>query len=102
MARIDQLAHRDLIGDVGKDGALALVQQSTVHPVGRGGKADHLEHGVDALELGQKARVHGAGVAPNQMRFINQHQIALLHVVDAPVDGLNSGEQNLGADFSLI
>ena len=43
IAVLDQLAHRHLVGDVGEERVLALVQHAAVEPVGRGGEADHLE-----------------------------------------------------------
>ena len=48
VAVVDQLPHRDLVGDVGEERALALVQHAAVEPVGRGGEADHLQLRVDA------------------------------------------------------
>jgi len=36
------------------------------------------------------------------MGLINQHQVALLHVVDALVNRLDSGKQDLGSDLALF
>ena len=36
------------------------------------------------------------------MRFIDQYEIALLHVIHTLVDGLNTGKENLRADFALF
>ena len=36
------------------------------------------------------------------MRFINQHQIALLNVIHTLVNGLDASKKNLGADVTLF
>ena len=43
IALVDQVAHRDLIGDVGEQRAIALMQHAAVETVGRRREADHLE-----------------------------------------------------------
>ena len=36
------------------------------------------------------------------MRFINQHQIALLNVIHTLVNGLDASKQNLRTDLTLL
>ena len=101
IALVDQVADRDLVGDVGEQPFVALVQHAAVEPIGRGGKADHLEVRIDPRQRVEEPPVHGVGGARDQMRLVDQHQIALLHVVGAAVDRLDAGEQHLRADLAL-
>ena len=75
--------------------SVALVQHAAVEPIGRRGKADDLEVRVDRGERVEEPPVHGVGGARDQMRLVDQHQIAVLHVVGAAVDRLDAGEQDL-------
>ena len=47
----------------------------------------------------EEAPVHGVGGARNEVRLVDQHQVALLHVVGAAVDRLDAGEQHLRPDL---
>ena len=89
---VDQVAHRDLVGDVGEDRVIPFVQQAGIQAERRGGEADHLEQRVDPLQPVEETAVHGVGRARNQMRFVDQHQVALLHVVDAFMNRLDPGK----------
>ena len=100
VAVVDQLPDRDLVGDVGEERALALVQHAAVEPVGRGGEADHLQLRVQPRQRVEKAAVHGVGGAGDQVRLVDQHQVALLHVVGAAVDRLDAGEEDAGAQVA--
>ena len=55
----DHLGDAGLVGDIGEQRAVALVQHAAVEPVGRRGEADHLEVRVDRREIAQEAAVHG-------------------------------------------
>ena len=89
---IDQLAHRHLVGDVGKNRFFTFVQPTRIQTVRRCSQADDFEHRIQALEPIQKLAIHRVRGAWNQVRFIDEHQIALLHVVDMLVNRLNTSE----------
>ena len=99
-AVVDQLPHRNLEGDVGEERALALVQHAAIEAVGGGGEADDLELRIDAGERVEEAAVHGVGAAGDQVRLVDQHQVALLHVVGAAMDRLDSGEEDEGPEVA--
>ena len=101
IALVDQVADRDLVSDVGKKPFVALVQHAAVEPIGRGGKADHLEVRIDPSERIEEPPIHRVGGARYKMGLVNQNQIALLHVIGAAVDRLDAGEQHPRADLAL-
>jgi hypothetical protein len=76
------------------------VQHAAVETVGRGGEADHLQLRVDPRERVEEAAVHRVGGGGDQVRLVDQHQVALLHVVGAAVDRLDAGEENAGAEVA--
>ena len=98
----DHLGDAGLVGDVGEQRAIALVQHAAVEPVGRRGQADHLEMRVDGGEIAQEAAVHGVRGAGDEMRLVDQRQIAALDVVGALVDALDAGEQDLRMQIALV
>ena len=100
VAVVDQLPHRDLVGDVGEERALALVQHAAVKTIGRRGEADDLQLRIDAGERVEEAAVHGVGGGGDQVRLVDQHQVALLHVVGAAVDRLDAGEEDAGPEVT--
>jgi len=55
---INQLAHRNLVGDVSEDGLTTFMQQPRVKAVWRGRQTNHFEHGVNALQAIKKLAVH--------------------------------------------
>ena len=48
----------------------------------------------------EEAAVHGVRGAGDQVRLVDQHQVALLHVVGAAVDRLDAGEEDAGAEVA--
>ena len=92
--RIDQLADRGLIGDVGEERVLPLVQHPAIEPERRGGQPDHLERRVDRLQRVEEAPIHRARLAGDQMRLVDQHQIGVADLGRAPVDRLDTGEED--------
>ena len=101
VALLDHVEHRHVVGDVGEQPVLALVQQAAVEAVGRGGETHDLEQaGVDLVQLRQEGAVHAAVAAPQQVRLVDQHQVAALHPTGVAVDRLDAGEQHLGADVA--
>ena len=93
IASVDQIAHWGLIGDIGEERVLALMQHAAVEPEGRGGQPDHLQRWVDPGQSVQKPAIHGAGVAGNEMRLVDQHQIGVADLGRAAVDRLDAGEE---------
>ncbi|OSM07681.1 hypothetical protein MAIT1_04551 [Magnetofaba australis IT-1] len=72
------------------------MEQAGIHPVRGGGETDDLEGGIDALQVLQKAPVHGVALPGNEMGLVHQHQIAALDVVSPFVDRLDAAEEHLG------
>ena len=99
-AVVDQPPDRDLIGDIGEERALALVEHAAARPIGRGGEADDLQLRIDPRQRVEKAPVHGVRGRRDQMRLVDQHQIASLHVVGAAMDRLDAGEEDAGAEVA--
>ena len=48
----------------------------------------------------EEAAVHGVRGAGDQVRLVDQHQVALLHVVGAAVDRLDAGEEDARAEVA--
>ena len=71
IALIDQVADRDLVGDVGEQPFVALVQHAAVEPIGCGGKADHLEMRIDPRQRVEEAPIHGIGGAWDKMTIMD-------------------------------
>ena len=96
IALIDQVADRHLVGDVGEERILALVQHAAVEPERRRGQTDHLERGVDRLQIVEEAAIHGVRPAGDQMGLVDQHQIGMADARRLVVDGLDAGEEDPG------
>ena len=56
IALIDQVADRDLVGDVGKQPLVALVQHAAVEPIGRCGKPITLRCGLIRASVSRNRR----------------------------------------------
>ncbi len=53
---VNQLAHRGLIGDVGEERVLALMQHAAVEPERCGRETDHLQRRIDRAQRIEKRR----------------------------------------------
>jgi hypothetical protein len=93
---IDQVADRHLVGDVGEERVLALVQHAAVEPEGRRRQPDHLQRGVDRLQVGEEAAIHGVRPPGDQMGLVDQHQIGMADTRRLVVDRLDAGEEDPG------
>lgn len=69
--------------------------------VWRGGEADDFQQATfDFVQLRQKGALHAAVAAPEQVRLIDQHQVATLDLIGVAVDALNPGKQDRRADVT--
>lgn len=87
----DQFAHRHFVGNVGEDRILALVQQARIQSIRRRRQADDFQQRVQMLQPVQEPPVHRVRRARNQMRLVDQHEIALLALREGYDDGGFSG-----------
>ena len=77
IAIVKQDIHRKLEGDVGENAAFTFVEKPAVKPVGRRGKANHLEGGVDLLQSRQQIAVRAGVGGFNKVALIDQNEIAV-------------------------
>ena len=94
IALIDQFAHRDLIGDIGEQRPLALMQHAALETIGRRREADHLEFWIDGGKPLNKPAVHGGRCNRDQMRLVYEDEVAVTDFHCTAMHRLDAGEEN--------